>query len=212
MSSRSVVGADARFIVLEGIDGCGKTSVALRLQDALSVVLPRRPFYTREPSDEVIRRMLLHEDDHRARLLLFMLDRVSHARRIRQALDDGHWVLCDRYLHSTLVYNPVPVLDGLLGDDGFYRLVRWFSGDLYPDLVLWLDCDVELALSRIRERGLREPMDDIGLLSEARRRYSELQGRLPGIVRVDASGSLDEVVSICLETIYERFGSGDEVQ
>lgn len=201
-------GASARFVVIEGIDGVGKTSVALRLQDALTTILPRRPFFTREPSDQRIVAELQRVDDHRERLLLYLLDRVSHVRRIRQALSDGHWVICDRYLHSTLVYNPVPVASGLFNDLEFLRFVLWCADGLYPHLVLWLDCSVDVALSRIRERGIREPMGEIELLEQARSRYERVMNALPNVARIDASGSLDQVVGSCMEAINGRFFSG----
>lgn len=194
-------GGGAKFIVLEGMDGSGKTAVALRLQDALATMLPRRPLFTREPSDASVISALRRSDDHTERLLWYLVDRISHVRRIRSALADGYWVICDRYLHSTLVYNPVPVLDGLLTWDGFYRLVLWFAGGLYPDLVLWLDCPVEVAFARIADRGTFEPMGDVTLLERAAERYRQVMPSLPNVVRVDASGSLDQVVACCLEFV-----------
>lgn len=165
-------------------------------------MLPRRPFFTREPSDSGIISVLRRSDDHRARLLLYLLDRVSHVSRIRSALADGHWVICDRYLHSTLVYNPVPVLDGLFTWEGFYRFVLWFAGGLYPDLVLWLDCPVDVALGRISDRGTHEPMGEVSLLEQAASRYRQVMSALPNVVRVDASLALDHVVASCLEVIH----------
>lgn len=201
VASRRAGDGSARFIVLEGVDGSGKTAVALRLQDALATMLPRRPFFTREPSDVGIISALRRVDDHRARLLMYLLDRVSHVSRIRAALSDGHWVICDRYLHSTLVYNPVPVVEGLLTFDEFYRLVLWFAGGLYPDLVLWLDCPADLAFSRIEARGTHELMADVSLLEQAISRYREVMSSLPNVVRVDASYGLDQVVASCLEAL-----------
>lgn len=208
-SQRDQVGqevvASGRFIVFEGIDGSGKTSVALRVRDALTEFLPRRPFFTREPTSSEVTEWLRHEDDHVARMLLYLLDRVRHVRLIRQALSDGYWVICDRYLPSTLVYNPIPVLDGEMSSEQFQRFVLWCARGLYPHLTLWLDCDVDMALGRIRDRGLFESMADRELLLEARVRYERVMSGLPDVVRVDASGSLDQVVSQCLEVIERRF-------
>lgn len=206
MRSQSRGVEHARFIVIEGIDGCGKTTVALRLRDALRPLLPRTPFFTREPSDDWFKRAIHAADDHRLRLLLYMADRVVHVRRIRSALRDGHWVICDRYLHSTLVYNPVPVLEGFMTAESFQRLVEWFADGLMPDLTFWLDCPVELALERIRERGLVERMADSKLLEYASERYARVMSAFSdSVVRVDASLPLDRVVAECLEAISSRF-------
>lgn len=200
--SRSVeVGGVGRFIVVEGIDGSGKTSIAQRIHKVLLGILPVTPFFTREPTDPGVISLLRGESDHRVRMLLYLADRGIHVSRIRQALSDGHWVICDRYLHSTLVYNPVPVVDGSMDWDQFQRFVIWCAGGLLPDLTIWLDCPVEEALRRIAERGGSEPMYDRRLLSEARDRYEQLMLRLPGVVRVDASGGIDSVVGRCMEHI-----------
>ena len=192
-----------RLVVLEGIDGSGKTSVALRLQDALTEFLGRRVFFTKEPHDERLRSWLRHEEDHLSRLLMYLLDRRVHVHRIRQALRDGHWVICDRYWHSTFVYNPVLVDLGWMDEDEFRQFVIRLADHLYPDLVLWLDCPPEVALERLELRGTWEPMRDIELLREAHSRYQVL-AESGLMVRIDASKSLEAVVSDCMETIVER--------
>jgi len=196
-----------KLVVLEGIDGCGKTSVSLRLQDALTEILGRRVFFTKEPHDERISSWLKHQDDHLARLLMYLLDRKLHVPRIRQALSDGHWVICDRYWHSTFVYNPVPVDAGWMDESQFFQMVIQFAEGLHPDITLWLDCPPERALERLNLRNTWEPMRDLELLQEAHRRYSALAER--GLmVRIDASRPMESVVSDCLETIVERLMDG----
>lgn len=193
-----------RFIVLEGVDGCGKTVVARRLVDALVPRLERSPFYTREPHHEGVRRLLKQEDDHRVRFLAYVLDRAIHVRRVQVALRDGHWVIGDRYLYSTLVYNPVPVHDGLFTQDEFERFVLWAAGGLLPDAVIYLRVEPEVALQRMLERGGTDPMADLSLLREAVVRYDQLSD-IHGFHVVDASRGIDQVVGDCLSFLMERF-------
>ena len=102
----------ACFIVLEGGEGAGKTTVLAGLAAALHEV-GLNPLVTREPGGTpqglALRALLLAEDgpewDAGAELLLMMAARIQHVRRvIRPALEAGRVVLCDRFLGSTLAY------------------------------------------------------------------------------------------------------------
>jgi dTMP kinase len=150
-----------RFIVLEGIDGCGKTTQleALRQWLPTSGLLPpgARVIVSREPGGtalgQALRELLLHPPGEaapvpRAELLLYAADRAQHVETVlRPALDAGDWVLCDRFTGSTAAYQgygrewPVALLD---------TLKTLTTGCLQADLTLWLD--VSLAESR-RRRG-----------------------------------------------------------
>ena len=149
------------FIVLEGIDGCGKTTQLQALREWLpfSGLMPpgARLVTTREPGGtalgQALGELLLHRSaavqlEPMAELLLYAADRAQHvATVIRPALDRGDWVLCDRFTGSTAAYqgygrglNLGAILD----------LEVIATGDLVPDLTLWLD--VSLAES-CRRRG-----------------------------------------------------------
>jgi len=198
-----------KFIVLEGIDGCGKTAVADRLAHALQPYLPRTPFLTREPHHNVFRAILEDVEDHIARLMLYLADRALHVPKIQSALKDGHWVIGDRYYYSTIVYNPILLqggyLGGLMNHEQFLQFVRWCAHQLEPDLVIWLDCPASVCLERLRERGGKEPMADVDLLETARMRYNTLMNNLPNAVRIDATGNLDQVLNSVLEVVVEWF-------
>ncbi len=139
-----------RFIAFEGGEGAGKSTQIARLAETLrargdTVVVTREPGGT--PGAEEIRALFVQGATGRwtveTDVLLVSAARADHvARLIRPALDAGQTVLCDRYIHSTLAYQGcgkgVPL--GLLK-----RLHAFATGDLWPDLVLWLDAPVELS-------------------------------------------------------------------
>ena len=149
------------FIVLEGIDGCGKTTQLQALRDwlPLSGLMPpsARLIATREPGGTALglalRQLLLHppatvQPAPTAELLLYAADRSQHvAEVIRPALDRGDWVLCDRFTGSTAAYQGY----GRGLNLEMIRALEYIAtGGLQPDLTLWLD--VSLAES-CRRRG-----------------------------------------------------------
>ena len=140
----------APFITFEGIEGAGKTTLAHHLADwlqaqGMSVRL------TREPGGSALgahlRPILLNEPlDAWTELFLFLADRRQHTLQlILPALEQGTWVLCDRYADSTLVYQGYGRgLDIAL----IRRLNALATGDLTPDLTVLIDLPVEDALAR----------------------------------------------------------------
>ena len=150
-----------RFIVLEGIDGCGKTTQLQALHRWLptSGLMPpgTQLVTTCEPGGTVLgldlRELLLHcsnaaQPVPMAELLLYAADRAQHvAKVIRPALDRGDWVLCDRFTGSTAAYQGY----GRGIDLEAIRALEYIAtGGLQPYLTLWLD--VSLAES-CRRRG-----------------------------------------------------------
>jgi dTMP kinase len=146
-----------RFITFEGGEGAGKSNHAALLADRLKrlripVVLTREPGGS--PGAEVIRHVLLSGVTKplgvRAEALLFAAARDDHVRNtIAPALAAGKWVICDRFIDSTRVYQ------GSLGqlDPKFIRaLERVTVGNLKPDLTFILDVPAEVGLARARKR------------------------------------------------------------
>ncbi|MEY3545544.1 MAG: hypothetical protein RLZZ106_1978 [Cyanobacteriota bacterium] len=163
-----------RFLVLEGIDGCGKTTQIQHLRQWLpsSGLMPAGAelVVTREPGGtelgRALRELLLHPPGaaapcSTAELLLYAADRAQHVQElIRPALEAGHWVLSDRFSGSTAAYQgygrglSLPLIEQL-------SLIA--CRGLQPDLTLLLD--VPLAES-LRRRGHR-PADRIEASGEA---------------------------------------------
>ena len=146
-----------RFITFEGGEGTGKSTHSILLSDRLEalgidVVLTREPGGS--PGAEVIRHVLLSGVAKplgvKAEALLFAAARDDHVRiTIEPALARGAWVICDRFIDSTRVYQ------GTLGnlDPNLIRaLERVTVGDLRPDLTFILDVPAEIGLARAHRR------------------------------------------------------------
>jgi dTMP kinase len=152
-----------RFFVLEGIDGCGKTTQIERLRHWLpaSGLMPpgAELLVTREPGGTelglALRQLLLHppgaaEPCSTAELLLYAADRAQHVQqRIRPALEAGHWVLSDRFHGSTAAYQGY---GRGLSLDLIDQLSRIACRGLQPDLTLLLELPLQDSL---RRRGHR---------------------------------------------------------
>jgi dTMP kinase len=156
-----------RFITLEGGEGAGKSTQAALLATALraegiEVVATREPGGT--PGAEAIRALIVEGDPDRwsalTELLLVNAARADHvARLIRPALARGAWVVCDRYIDSTLAYQGagkgVP-RDALIDQ---HRLA---TGNLWPDLTLVLDLPALFGVARAAERGAPDRFERTG--------------------------------------------------
>jgi dTMP kinase len=142
-----------RFISLEGGEGVGKSTQARALAEALQA-RGLEIVETREPGGsagaEAIRKLLLEGVGDRwtaeAEALLFAAARADHvARTIRPALARGAWVICDRFVDSSLAYQGGA--DGL-GDDAIGALHAVGSGGLLPDRTLLLALPEQEAMAR----------------------------------------------------------------
>jgi dTMP kinase len=190
-----------RFITVEGTEGAGKTSNIAFLQAALeaagkTVVLTREPGGT--PLGEAIRDLLLSQrGDGMAvdtELLLMFAARAEHvARRIRPALMQGQWVLCDRFTDVTYAYQ-----GGGRGVDvdRIAALEHWVQGNLRPDLTIVLDVPVEVGLARAGRRSApdRFEREQLAFHEAVRAAYRTIAAREPARVQVvDAEQPLPRV-------------------
>ena len=146
-----------KFIAFEGGEGMGKSTQAHLLAEYLrehgqTVVLTREPGGT--PGAEAIRSLLLSPPGEgwtrEAEALLFAAARADHvARKIRPAIDDGHWVICDRFLDSSRAYQGE---GGDLGDGTIRQLHDIGSGGLLPHLTIVLNAGADDVAHRLTER------------------------------------------------------------
>ena len=148
---------DAYFISLEGGEGTGKSTQITLLRDRLEK-LGIEVISTREPggcdSAELIRDFVLTGDTDRwtpmTEALLFTAARKEHTHRIiKPTLEQGKWVITDRYFDSTLAYQGG---GHGLGIAKMRELTRLALDDFEPDMTIILDIDIETGLERAGNR------------------------------------------------------------
>jgi dTMP kinase len=203
----------AKFITLEGGEGVGKSTQAKRLAKALrargiEVLETREPGGS--PGAEAIRKLLLEGADDRwtsqTEALLFAAARADHvARTIRPALHAHKWVLCDRYIDSSLAYQGGA---SGVGENAIQSLHIVGSDGLMPDRTLLL----ELPLSIGAERETARDGDQKDRFGERDATYREsvadafraLAINEPHRFRViDASGTPEEVTARLLAALED---------
>ncbi len=212
----------ANFITVEGGEGVGKSLFTSNLARglrglrglALNLVVTREPGGT--PTADLIRGLFAKPAPGDpllmpAESLLVSAARAQHVGRvIRPALDAGQWVLCDRFADSTRVYQGA--LGGMASGD-LEALIRFSTGGLEPDLTFLLDCDVELAQSRLAKRTKTRPDAIERYDQEAKNFHARLREAYlalgikvgPRLVVLDATVHPDQLAHDALQKVKERF-------
>ena len=194
----------AGFVVIEGIDGCGKSTVAR----ALARRLGDRAVLTREPTDSWIGKAVRkgEEGDVSPYLeaLLFMADRAQHTVEIAELVRQGKLVICDRYYHSTVAYQTAYLKQRSLGDQFDWLLDANTRISVRPDMTFILFLEPERALGRVEGRGGRSRFEQLELLKEVHRNYVRLADADDSIVRVDAEEPPEKVAEGIMRLISER--------
>jgi dTMP kinase len=203
-----------KFITFEGGEGSGKTTQVSRLAERLHLI-GHDVIETREPGGspgaEALRHLLLTGAAKplgpNAEAILFAAARDDHINAvIRPALARGAWVISDRFLDSTRVYQ------GALGnvDQRLIRaLERVIVGDTMPDITFILDVPVEEGLTRVRGRGGeadRFEAEEIEYHRQLREAYRDIAEREPErCVLIDANADPDLVSMQIWMMVASRF-------
>lgn len=190
-----------RFFVLDGVDGCGKSTQAERLCQRLESEFGRAPLHMREPGGsklgEAIRSVLLsreHEIGAPAEALLFAASRAQNlASLVAPALTVGQHVVCERFHASTFAYQ---CAGGAVSEEQVLALLHTWAGQPAPDAEFWLAIDVDRASQRRGDAGDR--IEDKGLeyqrqVAAGYERYFELSKANGTVVRIDGDASQDAV-------------------
>lgn len=166
-----------KFIAFEGIDGSGKSTQMKALQKYLES-LGKKVYITREPTDSPVG-SLVHQcmtgrvqTDDRTIALLCAADRVDHLHNatngIIRKLEDGYFVITDRYLFSSYAYQGVQApLDWVI------EINRTAAETLKPDLNIYIDIDPAQSFSRVSKRLDRERYEELKTLAAVRDKYFE---------------------------------------
>ncbi|MGB3240097.1 MAG: dTMP kinase [Geitlerinemataceae cyanobacterium] len=208
---------DGKFIIFEGVEGCGKTTQIQRTYEWLSArqeshLLP--VICTREPGGtqvgDALRQLLLDVElreplQERAELLLYAASRTQHVEQVlKPQLEKGAIVLCDRYTDSSVAYQgygrglslELVVQINYIATDG-----------LNGDLTLWLDVAPEIGLARARKRGKGNRMEeeDLAFHRRVQQGYAALARAYPQrIARVDASLGEEDVQAQIQTLLIDR--------
>ncbi|HEX8668584.1 MAG TPA: dTMP kinase [Allosphingosinicella sp.] len=202
-----------RFITLEGGEGAGKSTQLRRLAAelrarGLEVAETREPGGS--PGAEAIRALLLEGGEERwtieAEALLFAAARADHvARTIRPALERGAWVLCDRFVDSSVAYQGIA---GGVGAAAVRRLHEIGSGGFLPERTLLLELPPQAVAERLKVRDA-EGSDRIGARSSdfherVASAFAALAREDPArFRRIDASGAAEEVTARLLAALED---------
>ena len=205
-----------RFISFEGGEGSGKSTQIKLLAERLGAA-KLRTIVTREPGGspgaEIIRHVvlsgmgkLLGPD---AETLLFAAARDDHVRTVIQpALNQGLWVLCDRFSDSTRVYQ------GRLGQVApavLNAMERVTIGDLKPDLTVILDVPAEVGMGRAAaRRGSSAPdrfeAEDLKFHQDLREAYRQIAADEPRrCILIDANADANTVAASVWAALRDRF-------
>ncbi|MFN7133357.1 MAG: dTMP kinase, partial [Myxococcales bacterium] len=210
------------FIDFEGIDGSGKTTLSNRVAARLRglghpVTHAREGGNLASPIAEKIR--ALTRDVHHlalcetAELLLYAAREAQTLEEvIRPALERGEWVFSDRYVYSHLAL----ARDGRgLGSDGVWKVLEFAAGNVFPDLVIFVDVDPSIARARkrsqkVRDRRLgdssRKGQGGAGLAARVRQGFLKMAEADPArwVVFDNTWGTLEEAEDALVELVLER--------
>jgi len=206
-----------KFISLEGIEGAGKSTLALALEAALrsrglSVVMTREPGGT--PLAERLRAIVLERasekiNAHAETLIMFAARAIHLENLIRPSLAAGSWVICDRFTDATRAYQGAGrgVSAGLI--DSVAMAVH---ADLWPHRTLVLDLPVEQGLRRARQRqgaGDRFEDEDVRFFERVRSCYLSLAASEARRIRlIDATQSPELLATSAMAAIADLLPAG----
>jgi dTMP kinase len=194
--------SQAKFIVIEGLEGAGKSTAISTLRAELDAAGIQEIVNTREPGGTVLAEKMraLVKEEHegeplqdRAELLLMYASRIQLVETvIKPALAKGAWVIGDRHDMSSQAYQG----GGREIDQTVMSSLKHIAiGEFKPDFTLYLDIDPRLGLERARGRGELDRIEkmDISFFERTRERYLEMANNDESVAIIDASQKIEDV-------------------
>lgn len=190
-----------RFIVVEGLEGAGKSTAIKTIKDYLRGLVPEL-ILTREPGgtrvSEAIRQIIKEKIegetlDPRGELLLLYAARVQLVEEvIRPALKRGAWVLADRFELSSFAYQG---WGRGLDTKMISQLSDFCLQSLKPDLIFYLDIKPELGLLRVKNRGELDRIEEetLAFFTQIRQGYHQMIQSMQNVVSIDAGQAIETV-------------------
>lgn len=203
--------ATAPFIVIEGIDGAGKTTQLKQLRQWMETRYKRPVHTTGEPTNRPIGRLLKDALRRRVELdgichaLLFAADRIDHIKTdIEPFIRRGTPVLCDRYFLSSFAYQ----WREMPGELDWIESIN--ARAIHPHLTLLIDVPAEVCMDRIRRaRPDTELFEDLETLRAIRENYLELARRREAVDHIkiiDGARTPDAVQAEARARVEETMG------
>ncbi|MCY9869871.1 dTMP kinase [Vibrio barjaei] len=194
--------SQAKFIVIEGLEGAGKSTAISTLRAELDAAGIQEIVNTREPGGTVLAEKMraLVKEEHegeplqdRAELLLMYASRIQLVETvIKPALAKGAWVIGDRHDMSSQAYQG----GGREIDQTVMSSLKHIAiGEFKPNFTLYLDIDPRLGLERARGRGELDRIEkmDISFFERTRERYLEMANNDESVAIIDASQKIEDV-------------------
>jgi len=190
------------FVTFEGIDGSGKSTISKLVYDKLKsegydVVL------TYEPTDteigKYVQKCIKTQTDPFVTTFTFIADRIQHCKQIKQWIDEGKIVLCDRYAESTYSYQGAQLESHVKNP---IKLLQELSENriLTPDRTFLFVINPKESLARIQHRDELIPFERFSFLEKVHNNYLGLS-KGKRFLKLDATKKIDELVNICYEDI-----------
>lgn len=194
---------EGRFIVFEGIDGAGKSTLIKGVSEYFASK-GIDATVTAEPSDgpigTIIRSGTIKDISQDAEALMFTADRAYHTLEILEWMNSGKVVLCDRYYASTIAYQAA----NLNGSEAEKKWLMELNRPVIiePEIVFLLDIDPRESIQRVNDRGDKSKFEKIEYLEKVRSNYLEL-ARERNFKIIDASRTEEEVLNEVITVIGE---------
>ena len=190
-----------KFITIDGVEGAGKSTQI----DLICSYLHRKGIKvvrTREPGGtdlgEKIRSLLLDVDNKEMHsdtelLLMFSSRNELIQNKIIPALNNGYWVVSDRFTDASFAYQGG---GRMLDLDRIAKLESWVLGEFQPDLTLLLDVSVDIGMTRIEARAAKDriELEERAFFERVRSVFIDRSKSYPERIKlIDASGSISEI-------------------